>query len=345
MKFHCQICDQNFKRFFLFEGHYEFNKKCREKQELFLQCYICCDMFRTSAALKYHMHQHTIKRARRLTPIKIPKLRELRPVIPKITLEKQWIFKSVTEEKDVNEAVQEPVNTSQTASTVENSECTENVRSVTNGMPKSNIKLPNRRQCDVCKIVLRHGGKRLGKYEVSLRNISYFHIKNVLAARHKQHHIDGKYKCEICDIKFSMVSLVWHRRYFHKDIPKQLKTKKKKQKVGGNNDMKNGRCKICQAVVKRSHGLCDSMTNFWSRFWYFDLSFSSSLYFIQSLVPQHLENHRSGKFRCGICNIRFSQRSFKWHRRRFHPEIASKRKCTICQSVLSCHDSLSNSHR
>lgn len=85
MKFHCKICDTKFKKFIFFEGHFDFNSKCREKHNSFLQCYICAQEFQHSAGLKYHLQQHTTKYIK----YKIPNTQQ----IPKITLKKQWNFK------------------------------------------------------------------------------------------------------------------------------------------------------------------------------------------------------------------------------------------------------------
>lgn len=89
MKYHCKICDTKFKKFVLFEGHFDFNAKCREKHSCFLECYICSQEFRHSAALKYHLQQHIQHTTKYVN--KIPKIR----IIPKITLKKQWNFKII----------------------------------------------------------------------------------------------------------------------------------------------------------------------------------------------------------------------------------------------------------
>lgn len=98
MKYHCKICDIKFKKFVLFEGHFDFNAKCREKHSCFLECYICSQEFRHSAALKYHLqqhrHQHTTKYVNKIQKIRI---------IPKITLKKQWNFKIISPIKDDEE--------------------------------------------------------------------------------------------------------------------------------------------------------------------------------------------------------------------------------------------------
>lgn len=100
MRFYCKICDKTFKKFVLFEGHFEFNEKCREKHNSFIQCYLCSQQFRHLAALKYHVHQHPIQRIRekgRSTPV---------PMVPKITIKKQWNFKIVSklnEDEEIDE--------------------------------------------------------------------------------------------------------------------------------------------------------------------------------------------------------------------------------------------------
>lgn len=80
MKYHCSVCDKLFKKFIIFEGHFDFNEKCRAKGA-FLQCYICSQEFRHLATLKYHISQHASKFV-----FKVPQ-------VPKITLKKQWNFK------------------------------------------------------------------------------------------------------------------------------------------------------------------------------------------------------------------------------------------------------------
>ncbi len=94
MIFHCRVCEVSFKKFVLFEGHFDFNDKCREKHSRFMQCYICMERFRYSAALHYHFQQHTIKRVKKLSPQK-PQVVPSIPSIPKITLKKQWNFKVI----------------------------------------------------------------------------------------------------------------------------------------------------------------------------------------------------------------------------------------------------------
>ncbi|KAG4079188.1 hypothetical protein HA402_015844 [Bradysia odoriphaga] len=328
MKFYCKICNKNFKKFVLFEGHFDFSDECRDKQKLFIECYICNKNFRTSAALKYHIQQH--KRAKNVTLIKKPQVAKIvrKPVIPKITLKKQWNFKVAPHGVDVDvknvvpkhpqleckicgnkfqsllhlaqhstehEKKEGHTSGSQTTQTNGKSEDIESVSSV----PVPAAKL-HRNQCSVCKIVLRHGGARL--------------------VRHMQLHIDGKYKCDVCNIKFSQVSLAWHQKVFHQNRKQPGLSAQKAKAQNSGSPKKNSqehhlhkkhkgmtiiennrrRCKICKAIVK----IAD---------------------------VQHMQNHKTGKFKCQICNIRFEQRSFIWHQRRFHPEI-DIHKCTVCKA-------------
>lgn len=89
MRFHCKICDNTFKKFVLFEGHFDFSAKCRANHGCFLQCYMCSQEFRHSAALEYHLQQHKHTKNPNLLVDKT------KLVIPKITLKKQWNFKIV----------------------------------------------------------------------------------------------------------------------------------------------------------------------------------------------------------------------------------------------------------
>ncbi|KAJ6635765.1 Zinc finger protein [Pseudolycoriella hygida] len=82
-QYRCKVCDTSFKKFILFEGHFDFNAKCREKHGTFLQCFECWQEFQHTAGLKYHLEYHHTKIVR-----KIPK-------VPKITLKKQWNFKNI----------------------------------------------------------------------------------------------------------------------------------------------------------------------------------------------------------------------------------------------------------
>ncbi|XP_037029546.1 zinc finger protein 521-like isoform X2 [Bradysia coprophila] len=342
MKFYCKICNKIFKKFVLFEGHFDFSDECRDKQKSFIECYICNKNFRTSAALKYHIQQHTIKRAKNVTSMKKPQVAKIvrKPVIPKITLKKQWNFKvephgvgvdaknvvpksPQLECKICGNKFQNLLHLAQHSTEHEKKEGhasspqtvqengkrkSEDIESVTSApitTTKSSVKL-HRNQCSVCKIVLRHGGARL--------------------VRHMQIHVDGKHKCNVCNIKFSQVSLFWHKKYFHQKqnqselladeakgqqsakgqkLASQIKSSTnrhllKKHKGMSTVENKRRRCKICKAIVT----IAD---------------------------VQHMQNHKTGKFKCEICNIRFAQRSFVWHQRRFHPEI-DIHKCTICKA-------------
>lgn len=95
MKYHCNICDNKFKKFILFEGHFDFNAKCREEHGCLLQCYICSQEFQHSAALKYHFEKHAKNSAKKITPV---------PQIPKITLKKEWNFKIIPQVEKVKES-------------------------------------------------------------------------------------------------------------------------------------------------------------------------------------------------------------------------------------------------
>lgn len=85
MKYYCNVCDKKFKKFIIFEGHFDFNEKCRAKHSAFLQCYICLQEFRHLATLKYHLRQHNFSNIQHQSKF-VNK-------IPKITLKKQWNFK------------------------------------------------------------------------------------------------------------------------------------------------------------------------------------------------------------------------------------------------------------
>lgn len=55
----CRACKTKFKKFILFEGHFAFNEKCRAKNGLFMQCYVCRLKFHHLSVLKYHLRRHT----------------------------------------------------------------------------------------------------------------------------------------------------------------------------------------------------------------------------------------------------------------------------------------------
>lgn len=103
MKYRCDYCDKIFKKFVLFEGHFDFNAKCREKHSCFLQCYVCLQEFRHSAALKYHLQQHTTRYVNKVAK----KTQVSPPQVPKITLRKQWNFKIVPQVQE-NEETKNP---------------------------------------------------------------------------------------------------------------------------------------------------------------------------------------------------------------------------------------------
>lgn len=199
MKFHCKICNRSFKKFVLFEGHFESNIECREKHQPFIQCYICFELFRNYSALKYHIYQHTVNRVKRLIPVKkrqVAKKSVSRPVIPKITLKKQWHFKEVPQDagaktrngqlncapleckicgekfrslfhlaqhsKEHETTKQGPISP-ETTNDKRQSEGAETVLSVPSASTTESARPPNPNQCSVCKIVLKHGGERLGR--------------------------------------------------------------------------------------------------------------------------------------------------------------------------------------
>lgn len=59
MKYYCKGCDKAFKKFIFYEGHVDYNDKCRAKHKSFLQCYVCKEEYRHLATLKYHLQQHS----------------------------------------------------------------------------------------------------------------------------------------------------------------------------------------------------------------------------------------------------------------------------------------------
>lgn len=60
--YRCGICKKSYKKFIIFEGHFAFNARCREKYGFFLQCYICSQSFSHLAVLKYHLRRHHINK-------------------------------------------------------------------------------------------------------------------------------------------------------------------------------------------------------------------------------------------------------------------------------------------
>lgn len=59
-EYRCLICEKTFKKFIIFEGHFTFNNKCRAKYGWLMQCYICGEIFRHLAELKYHIQKHNV---------------------------------------------------------------------------------------------------------------------------------------------------------------------------------------------------------------------------------------------------------------------------------------------
>lgn len=178
MRFHCKICDNTFKKFVLFEGHFDFSAKCREKHGCFLECYMCSQEFRHSAALEYHLRQHKYTKNQNLL------VENTKLVIPKITLKKQWNFKIVpqVDEDDSCDESKSPQ--------LECKICKKIFRSSSNleqhllkhqkkRLPSltstvaSNVPLKIARkslpmksnQCSICKIRLQPGG-RMGKMNI-----------------------------------------------------------------------------------------------------------------------------------------------------------------------------------
>lgn len=181
MRFYCKICDNTFKKFVLFEGHFDFNSKCRENHSYFLQCYICSQEFRHSAALKYHLQQHRVKYV-----AKVPTISPIR-IIPKITLRKEWNFKIVPQVQE-NDSCEEGESQNQRIDDEpQSSEAAEqsmySVIAPTDVVLQSDThqsieKIPSlplkRHQCGICKIQLSQGGLRMGKMNSVFKFLNCF---------------------------------------------------------------------------------------------------------------------------------------------------------------------------
>lgn len=58
----CLVCLKTFKKFIIFEGHFTFNAKCRAKYGWLMQCYVCGEIFKHLAELKYHIQKHNVSK-------------------------------------------------------------------------------------------------------------------------------------------------------------------------------------------------------------------------------------------------------------------------------------------
>lgn len=187
MRFHCKVCDKTFKKFVLFEGHFDFSDKCREKYGTILHCYVCSKEFQHSASLKYHLQQH-----KHTTTKYVNKHDKIQRVIPKITLKKQWNFKivpqteegtssseqcnfkivpHVNEDDSFEEATSEKLQSQRKSEMgktqlIDSTPNDGHLKTTANVQLKKGSALPlKRNQCSICKIVLnpKASKQRLGK--------------------------------------------------------------------------------------------------------------------------------------------------------------------------------------
>lgn len=180
MKYHCKVCDKIFTKFIIFEGHFDFNDKCRAKHTNFLQCYICLRDFLHLATLKYHLSQHKLHNSSNIQR-KSKNVNKV-PEIPKITLKKQWNFKILS-----------PIQ--------ENKDCTENesIKSFECLICKKKFRL----KCYLNRHLLLHSKSRLTRNKSQL--ISRIRNEKVKRKKHTpspngKKRITDRYRCKICRV-------------------------------------------------------------------------------------------------------------------------------------------------
>lgn len=135
-------------------------------------------------------------------------------------------------------------------------------------------------------------------------------------ARHLKVHTEGKLKCEICNIKFTVHALRWHRKVVHGTTVADLK------------------CETCEARFKKRHHLSNIHCNGGN-----ERAFLMEILFF---AERHREVHKRGNVKCNRCNIRFTPKSLLWHQKQHcHPGLIKHNggtdRCKICTGFVKNH--------
>lgn len=139
-----------------------------------------------------------------------------------------------------------------------------------------------------------------------------------------QIHVEGKFECKICNIKFTRLSLNFHQRRFHGASVVEQK------------------CQTCKARFASREGLGN--WNWILSKWFCQINGE------RNISVRHEEVHRSGNVKCELCKIRFTPNSLVWHQKHMHPGMRKPvaggvSRCKICKiSFTSCRLGMLDHH-
>lgn len=68
---------------------------------------------------------------------------------------------------------------------------------------------------------------------------------NFSLAEHKKFHKNGKFTCDICNVRFSQSSFIWHQRRVHPEVQRNSR-----------------QCKICKASFSTTYSLSTDFFNY-----------------------------------------------------------------------------------